>query len=50
LSDIAGDNNLILVAAADEEIRDNLNSMDAEYYDVPNYIFPFVKEYYDVMR
>lgn len=50
LSDIAGDNNLILVAAADEEIRDNLNSMNVEYYDVPNYIFPFVKEYYEIMR
>ena len=50
LADIAGDNNLILVAAADEEIRDNLNSMNIEYYDVPNYIFPFVKEYYEIMR
>lgn len=50
LSDIVGNNSLILVAAADEEIRDNLNGMNVEYYDVPNYIFPFVKEYYDVMR
>jgi hypothetical protein len=50
LSDISGDNSLILVAVADEEVRDNLNNMNIEYYDVPNYIFPFVKEYYEIMR
>lgn len=50
LSDISADNSLILVAVADEEVRDNLNNMNVEYYDVPNYIFPFVKEYYEIMR
>lgn len=45
LSDIVGNNNLILVAAADEEIRDNLNSMNVEYYDVPNYIFPLAANF-----
>ena len=24
--------------------------LNIEYYDVPNYIFPFVKEYYEIMR
>lgn len=50
LSDISAGDNLILVAVADEEVRDNLNNMNIEYYDVPNYIFPFVKEYYEIMR
>ena len=50
LSDISADYSLILVAVADEEVRDNLNNMNVEYYDVPNYIFPFVKEYYEIMR
>lgn len=50
LSDILDGKNLILVAVADEEVRDNLNNMNVDYYDVPNYIFPFVKEYYEIMR
>lgn len=40
---------LILVAAADEEVRFNLQRLKIEYYDIPNYIFPFVKEYYETM-
>lgn len=50
LSEVLGGNNLILLAAADEEIRENLNDLNVDYYDVPNYIFPFIKEYYEVMR
>lgn len=40
---------LILVAAADEEVRFNLERLKIEYYDIPNYIFAFVKEYYEIM-
>lgn len=50
LSEIVDGNNLILVAVADEEVRDNLNTFNIKYYDIPNYIFPFIKEYYEVMR
>lgn len=50
LSEIVDGNNLILVAVADEEVRDNLNTLNIKYYDIPNYIFPFIKEYYEVMR
>ena len=40
---------LILVAAADDEIRDNLKETQQNYYDIPNYVFPFIKEYYEIM-
>lgn len=35
----------ILVAAADNEVRINLASYNIDYIDIPNYIFPFIKEY-----
>ena len=41
---------LILVAAADGEIRINLDRLNIKYYDIPNYVFPFIKEYYEIMR
>lgn len=50
LSDILSEDYLIFLAAADEEIRENLNNLKVDYYDVPNYIFPFIKEYYEIMK
>ena len=40
---------LILVAAADDEIRQNLDNLNIKYYDIPNYVFPFIKGYYEIM-
>lgn len=41
---------MIIVAAADVEIRDNLDKAGITYYDVPNYVFPFIKDYYEIMK
>lgn len=35
----------ILLAAANDDIRNNLAEVGMEYYDIPNYVFPFIKEY-----
>lgn len=47
LSEIAEqkDKYQILVAAAGSEIRENLMKQNIGYIDVPNYVFPFIKEY-----
>lgn len=50
LSDVLSEDYLIFLAAADEEIRENLNNLDVNYYDIPNYVFPFIKEYYEIMK
>ena len=42
------DYNILLAAAADD-IRDNLAKVGVEYYDIPNYVFPFIKEYADLL-
>lgn len=39
----------ILVAAANSEIRDNLKKCNLNYYDIPNYVFPFIKEYVNLL-
>lgn len=35
----------ILVVVADDEVRDNLSKHNIDYIDIPNYVFPFIKEY-----
>lgn len=39
----------ILVAVADDEVRKNLVDNGVEYIDIPNYIFPFIKEYVELL-
>lgn len=50
LSDLPKGEKCIFVAAADGEIRENLKRRNENYYDIPNYVFPFIKEYYEIMR
>lgn len=40
----------ILVAAADGEVRQNLDDQSLEYIDIPNYLFPFIKEYAELFN
>lgn len=44
------DNSMILVAVAGEEVRENLARYNMQYLDVPNYVFPFIKDYVRVLH
>ena len=39
----------ILVAVADPEVRENLQKYNFKYIDLPNFIFPFIKEYFRML-
>lgn len=45
LSEIVGKDYNILIAVADGEVRRNLENRGVIAYDVPNFIFPFIKDY-----
>lgn len=45
LSEIARADYNILIAVADDDVRDNLANKGLVAYDVPNYVFPFLKDY-----
>ncbi len=50
LSEINKNEYSILIAVADNEVRDNLTSRKLIAYDVPNYVFPFLKDYYRILN
>lgn len=41
---------VFLVAVANGEVRQNLVNYNVDYIDVPNYIFPFIKEYANLLH
>lgn len=43
-------NDLIILAAADETAKYNLDRLGIDYYETPGYIFPFIKQYALVMK
>lgn len=44
------ENRVILVAAADGEIIRNLKKSGIEFINTPNYIFPFIKQYCQILK
>lgn len=41
---VRNDNSIILVAVAGQEVRDNFASYNMQHIDVPNRVFPFIKD------
>lgn len=43
-------NDTVLLAVADETAKENLDNMKIEYYQTPNYIYPFLKQFATVIN
>ena len=44
------ENRVILVAVANREVIRNLTKSELEFVDTPNYIFPFIKQYCEILN
>lgn len=50
LCEIVNKDYCILIAVADNEVRENIKQIGLKVYDVPNYVFPFLKEYQSIVN